>query len=77
VFYIDLSATDQIQPKAVAPGGREVLSPGASAPSGPPASQAPGKPTDCGTSPAKMNDKQLARCLADLADELRRRSGGS
>ncbi|MGI8333093.1 hypothetical protein ACRYCC_24330 [Actinomadura scrupuli] len=75
VFYIDLSSTDQIQPKAVAPGGSEVLAPG-TAPSGPSAPSAPGKPTDCGAAPAKMNDKQLARCLAGLADELRRRNGG-
>jgi hypothetical protein len=78
-FYIDLSATDQIQPKAVAPGGQEVPSAGTpatpGAPSGPTAASTPGKATDCGTSPAKLTDRQLARCLADFADELRRRSG--
>jgi hypothetical protein len=80
VFYIDLSATDQIQPKAVAPSGQEVPAPGATGtpttPSAPATPGAPGKAADCGKSPSKLDDKQLARCLADFADELRRRSGG-
>jgi hypothetical protein len=80
VFYLDLSATDQIQPKAVAPGGQEAPSGGTPAtpgtPSGPSLPGKPGKATDCGTSPAKLNDRQLAQCLAGFADELRRRSGG-
>lgn len=66
VLYIDLSVTDQIQPTAVALTGPEASSP----------TQGPSPATDCGQPPDKLTNQQLARCLADFGDELRRRNGG-
>lgn len=64
VFYVDLAATGNVQPKTVVPGApKETDEPGK-----------PAKELTC-ASPAKdLPDDLLARCLGDLADELRRRA---
>ena len=74
VFYINLSASSQIQPETVMSGSSETQQPTQPQPQ-PQPSQQPAT-TDCGKSPAQLDNKQLAKCIADLGDELRRRNGG-
>jgi len=74
VFYINLSVNDQLQPETVM-SGASGESPSQQAPP-PSQSPQPTTTTDCGKPPAQLDNKQLARCLADLGDELRRRNGG-
>jgi hypothetical protein len=76
VFYINLSASDQLQPETVMAGtGGELPAQPAPAPTPSPTPQ-PTATTDCGKPPAQLDNKQLAHCRADLGDELRRRNGG-
>ncbi|HEX2313933.1 MAG TPA: hypothetical protein VHJ17_09375 [Thermomonospora sp.] len=68
IFYMDLSADDQFQPRTVTVGTREQPpKTGGERPS-------PGGTTDCGKPLDQLDDRQLADCLGDFADELRRRA---
>jgi hypothetical protein len=64
--YIDVSVNGQVQPRTVARPGAET------APAAPGTGQ--GAKSECGRPPGEMGDRQLAECLADFADELRRRA---
>jgi hypothetical protein len=74
VFYINLSVSDQLQPETVLSGQGETQPQPSQQPTQQP-SQQPSS-TDCGKPPGRLDNKQLAKCIADLGDELRRRNGG-
>jgi hypothetical protein len=66
-FYVDLSAIGRTAPKTVAVSGV------------PPAGQAPvpgAKASPCGKQPRQMSQREIADCMAALADELRGRPSG-
>jgi hypothetical protein len=66
--YIDLSVDGQVQPRTVRRPTEETAPP----PSAP--GEKPPAKTGCGRPPGDLGDRQLAECLADFADELRRRA---
>ncbi|GAA2071083.1 hypothetical protein [Actinomadura alba] len=70
--YIDVSVNGQVQPRTVrqptAESGRPAPSSGAEQ------GRRPEK-AECGRAPDELNDRELAECLADFAEEVRRRAG--
>ncbi|MBC6460819.1 hypothetical protein [Actinomadura sp. HBU206391] len=69
--YIDVSVNGQVQPRTVQrpTEGTEETTP-------PPSGSEEPRPSksQCGRSPTELGDRQLAECLADFADEVRRRA---